>query len=135
MPSTPIVATARPRYSTITIASAPKIARGSWCAGSCSSPARCETASQPMNESISRLAAVPTAPQPCGANGVQFSARLSGSALTTATSSSAASTPASPSWSRAVACTPTALAATTAAIIPAAATTAASRPAPSSSAT
>src|SRR5687768_5623789 len=77
-----------------------------------------------MNESISRLAAVPTAAQPCGANGVQWSARLSGSAVTIATSSSAASTAARPSCIRAPAFRPTALTAVTAAIITAAPPTA-----------
>jgi len=135
VPSTPTVATANPRYSTTTIASAAKIARGSWRAGSFRSPARCDTASQPMKDSISRLAAVPIADQPWGANGAQFSARLSGIAVTTATSRSAASSPVSASWSRAVVRSPTAFAAITAAIIAAAPATAVPRPAPSSSAT
>ena len=115
--------------------SAAKIARGSWRAGSRRSPARCETASQPMNESISRLAAVPIAAQPCGANGVQFSAWLSGSAVRTAVSSSAASRPASTSWSLAVVWRPNALVTATVAIIAAAPMTAPVRPASSSSAT
>ena len=88
-----------------------------------------------MKLSISRLAAVPIDAQPCGANGAQFSWRLSGRALTTATRSSAASRPARASWSFADVRSPTALVAMTVAIIPAAAATAPSRPAPISSAT
>ena len=88
-----------------------------------------------MKLSISRLAAVPIDAQPCGANGAQFCWRLSGSAVTTATSRSAARSAASPSWSFAEVRSPTALVAMTVAIIPAAAATAPSRPAPISSAT
>ncbi len=55
------------------MATAAPIARGSCFAGSLSSPARCDPASQPTNENISTLAAPPIASQPFGANGVQFS--------------------------------------------------------------
>ncbi len=88
-----------------------------------------------MNENISSDAAVPTATAPSGANGVQFELRLSGSADTTATSSSAASTAASPSCSRALLCRPARFVAITAPYIAPAAATATPRPVPSRSET
>src|SRR3984885_9385180 len=74
-PSTLIVATARPRYSTVVTASAMATARGSCRAGSANRVVSGATASQPANENISVAAALPTESQPCGANGVQFAAR------------------------------------------------------------
>ena len=77
----------------------------------------------------------PFAPHGWGANGVQFSASVCGSAVRTATSSIAPSRPASPSCKRAVVCRPVELATSTAAIIAAPAITAVVRPPPISSAT
>src|ERR1700728_391637 len=72
VPSTPIVATARPRYSTLVTASAMPTTRGSCLDGSANRVVSGATASQPTKDSISVDAACPTACQPCGANGIQF---------------------------------------------------------------
>ena len=71
-PSTLIVATARPRYSTVVAARAMPIARGSCRGGSLNWVVSGATASQPANENISVAAALPIDSQPCGANGVQL---------------------------------------------------------------
>src|SRR5207245_11307645 len=74
VPSTPIVTTARPRYSTLVTARVMPTTRGSCRAGSANWAVSGATASQPTNDSISVVAAWPTASQPCGANGVQLAA-------------------------------------------------------------
>ena len=90
-----------------------------------------------MNESISTLAALPTAAQPCGANGVQFPAvRVSGSAVRHGHEQQRREHAGHPELQpRGRLEGPKALAAMTPAIIAAAATIAPSRPTCSSSAT
>ncbi len=70
-PRTPMVATARPRYSTVVTARATATARGNCRAGSANRVVSGATASQPAKENISVAAALPTDSQPCGANGAQ----------------------------------------------------------------
>ena len=89
-----------------------------------------------MNESISTLAALPTAAQPCGANGVQFSARVSGSAVSDGHEQQRREHAGHPELQpRGRLAARSALAAMTPAIIAAAAAIAPSRPTFSSSAT
>src|SRR5215467_3406248 len=71
-PRTLVVATVRPRYSAVVTARAIATARGNWRDGSAKRVVSGATASQPTNENISVVAAVPTESQPCGANGVQL---------------------------------------------------------------
>src|SRR5581483_1719897 len=95
---TPIVATARPTYTAVTTAKASAIARGRSWPGRRNSPASCATASQPTNSQTRMLAAVPTATQPCGANGCQLSPARDGSATEIASASTAISVAARTSW-------------------------------------
>lgn len=90
-PRTLIVATARPRYSTVVTASAMATARGSCRAGSANRVVSGATASQPAKENISVAAALPTDSQPCGANGVQLEIRAAGADPLTATTTTTVS--------------------------------------------
>src|SRR5438270_13511887 len=82
----------------VTMPNANAIARGRSRSGLLNSPASCATASQPTNSQTRMLAAVPTAHQPCGANGCQLSPPREGSATLIASAITTISTDDSPSW-------------------------------------
>jgi hypothetical protein len=107
-PSTPIVATARPRYRTVVAASAMATARGSCRAGSANRVVSGATASQPAKENISVAAALPTESQPCGANGVQLATRAAVADPATATTTTTVSRLTRTSWAEALARSPAA---------------------------
>jgi len=94
-PSTPIVATASPRYRAEVTASAIAIAitRGSCLSGRANRVVSGATASHPTNESISVVAARPTAIHPCGANGLQLPVLAEAADPATATAMSVTSRP------------------------------------------
>src|SRR5215472_7136553 len=129
-PSTPIVTTARPRYSAEVVASAIAITRGSCLAGLANRVVSGATASQPMNDSISVVAARPTDGHPCGANGVQFAVVTDEADPATATVTSVISKPTKTSWTPVLARSPIAARTRTASSSSAAATDVASRPPP-----
>src|SRR5690606_38449992 len=93
-PSTATVANATPRYSVPTTATAIAVARGMSRDGRRYSAASDPRISHPANAQTSSAAADPTAPQPCGTNGVRWAGSACGSATTTATPSSSATDPA-----------------------------------------
>jgi hypothetical protein len=90
-PRTLIVATARPRYSAVVTPRAMATARGSCRPGSAKRVVSGATASQPTNENISVVAALPTESQPCGENGAQLAARAAAAEPVTATTTTAVS--------------------------------------------
>ena len=93
------------------------------------------TASQPANAQTSSAAAVPTASQPCGANGVRLSSWAWGSETRVAASSSTPRTPAITSCTRPETRSPNQFIAATIAMIPPVASSWVLRPPPSESAT
>src|SRR6266511_4391420 len=74
------------------------MARGRSVSGRRKSPASWATASHPTKSHTRMVAAVPTAHHPCGANGVQLSPALDGSATTIATAITTISTEESANW-------------------------------------
>jgi len=97
-PRTLIVAAASPRYSAVVTARAIATARGSCRDGSAKRVVSGATASQPTNENISVVAALPTESQPCGANGTQLAVRAAGADPPTAATTTPISRPTSTSW-------------------------------------
>src|SRR5215468_6895663 len=93
-PRTLIVATARPRYSAVVTARAMATARGNCRDGFAKRVVSGATASQPTNENISVVAALPTDSQPCGMNGAQLPARAAAADPATATTTTTVTTPA-----------------------------------------
>ena len=91
-PSTAVVAAAMARYSAAVVPNAIATTRGSRRRALPNRAVSGATASQPTNDSMITEAALPTAAQPCGANGCQLAIRADGAdpataATTTATSS------------------------------------------------
>lgn len=92
-------------------------------------------ASQPTKDSISTEAALPSADQPCGANGVQFAVCAAGAEPMTATAIITTSRATSTSWAVVVARAPPRVSAITTASSTAAAPSLSARPPPNGAAT
>lgn len=107
--------------------------RGSCRAGSANWAVSGATASQPTNDSISVVAAWPTASQPCGANGVQLAACAEAADPATATMTTTISRLTISSWAVALVRIPPAARASTVSSSAAAMTAWPTRPPPVSS--